>query len=226
MPGPIVVIFLLFSACDSRLPLWRRCGPGGAAGALCAPPSRRGPSAPACLGLAWGHWPQAKRRPPGALAFFAASWLAVIPWLGLSYRIPTTGVWSPCPAKGAAAFIGLGLGPGPINWAGCRAQPGGGWATPTRRRPPRKAGYIHAALLRAQSREDPLTFWLILLEWYMRPRRSFGTFPLTSVYLLASACRETRLCVRHTPGLGHVAAKGGEYRESQGSPGTATWPVF
>ena len=41
-----------------------------------------------------------------------------------------------------------------------------------------------------------------------------------------SVCRETRLCVRHTPGLGHVAAKGGEYRESQGSPGTATWPVF
>ena len=42
----------------------------------------------------------------------------------------------------------------------------------------------------------------------------------------ASVCRETRLCVRHTPGLGHVAAKGEEYRESQGSPGTATWPVF
>ena len=42
----------------------------------------------------------------------------------------------------------------------------------------------------------------------------------------APVCRETRLCVRHTPGLGHVAAKGEEYRESQGSPGTATWPVF
>ena len=41
-----------------------------------------------------------------------------------------------------------------------------------------------------------------------------------------SVCRETRLCVRHTPGLGHVAAKGGEYRERQGCPGTATWPVF
>ena len=44
--------------------------------------------------------------------------------------------------------------------------------------------------------------------------------------IIYSVCRETRLCVRHTPGLGHVAAKGGEYRESQGSPGTATWPVF
>ena len=44
--------------------------------------------------------------------------------------------------------------------------------------------------------------------------------------IVQPVCRETRLCVRHTPGLGHVAAKGGEYRESQGSPGTATWPVF
>ena len=52
--------------------------------------------------------------------------------------------------------------------------------------------------------------------------RALGLWPRA----LLSACRETRLCVRHTPGLGHVAAKGGEYRESQGSPGTATWPIF
>ena len=40
---------------------------------------------------------------------------------------------------------------------------------------------------------SPLTFRLFLLEWYMRPRRSFGTFPLTSVCLLAFGCRKSGL---------------------------------
>src|SRR5699024_6083114 len=64
--------------------------------------------------------------------------------------------------------------------------------------------------------------------WGLRPPNPRGFFDSLrpAVSPPASVCRETRLCVRHTPGLGHVAAKGGEYRESQGSPGTATWPVF
>ncbi len=45
-----------------------------------------------------------------------------------------------------------------------------------------------------------------------RPPGGFSTDEQSPIHWmgLCSVCRETRLCVRHTPGLGHVAAKGGE----------------
>ena len=193
MPGPIVVIFLLFSACDSRLPLWRRCGPGGGGGGALRPTKQAGAFGPRLLGFGLGPLAPGQTPPPRRPCVLCRLLASCYPLARPFLPHPHHRCLEPLPREGGGGVYRPGARPrayklGRLPGAARRRRVG--VAHPP---PPRKAGYIHAALLRAQSREDPLTFWLILLEWYMRPRRSFGTFPLTSVYLLAFGCRKSGL---------------------------------